>query len=122
LTDLAVDGNVAPKTQNAAFHALLKFFNLVLKRDMGRIEVIRATKGEMVPTVLSPEEVSRVFAGLSGVHYCFATHHLWQGTNIREIQRLLGHSDVATTEIYTHVRNPKECKLVSPLDRLQEAA
>ncbi len=269
LTDLAVDGNVAPKTQNGAFHALLKFFKLVLKRDMGRIEAIRATKGEMVPTVLSPEEVSRVFAGLSGVHlviakllygcgmriseamrlrvkdidfanrqieirdskggksrlvpmpenlfeplerwvasrtvlhrhdlaegtasvwlpyalsrkypnahrelrwqflfasdrlsrdprtrrlhrhhlhkdtfpkrlrhavdaaelnkrvtshtfrHCFATHHLWQGTNIREIQQLLGHSDVATTEIYTHVRNPKESQAISPLDRLQSVA
>ena len=45
LTDLAVDGNVAPQTQNAAFHGLLKFFELVLKRDMGRIEAIRRPRG-----------------------------------------------------------------------------
>ncbi|MFG0265273.1 MAG: integrase [Rhodopirellula sp. JB055] len=43
---------------------------------------------------------------------------LWQGTDIRQIQQLLGLSDVKTTEIDTHVRNPHEAKVVSPLDRL----
>ncbi|TWU10272.1 integron integrase [Allorhodopirellula heiligendammensis] len=265
LSDLAVDGNVAPSTQNRVYYAMVKFFKLVLKQDMGRIEAIRASKGTFVPTVLGVEEVSSVFAGLRGVYlviahllygcgmriseamrlrvkdidfankqieirdskfgksrlvpmpdnliaplerwvasrevlhrhdvadgiasvwlpfaldrkypnahqelgwqflfasnrlsrdpqtgrlhrhhlhmdnfahhlrravqaarlfkhvtshtfrHCFATHLLWQGTNIREIQQLLGHNDVKTTEIYTHVRNPQESGLVSPLDRL----
>jgi integrase len=43
---------------------------------------------------------------------------LWQGIDIRQIQQLLGHNDVRTTEIDTHVRNPHEAKVVSPLDRL----
>ncbi|QDS93554.1 Tyrosine recombinase XerC [Roseimaritima multifibrata] len=265
LTDLAVDGNVAPSTQNGAFHALLKFFTLVLKREMGQIEAIRANKGKQIPTVLSPPEVDRVLEGLAGVHlaiaqllygcgmrisevlrlrlkdldfenrlieihqskggksrivpmpqelleplkrwvnsrrvlhehdlaegvasvwlphalatkypsahrqlrwqylfvsqrmardprtghmhrhhlhsdtfprhlrhavesagilkhvtshtfrHCFATHLLHSGTDIRKIQRLLGHSDVKTTEIYTHVPDPKRLEIVSPLDRL----
>ncbi len=265
LTDLAVDGNVAPSTQNVSFHSLLKFFTLVLKREMGKIEAIRATKKPMTPTVLGPKEIAGVFEGLSGVHlsiakllygcgmriieairlrvkdidfankqieirqskggksrlvpmpddlieplrrfvnsraaqhdqdsadgtasvwlpyaldrkypkahrelkwqylfashrlsrdpktgrrhrhhlhmdtfpkhlrravesagvlkhvtshtfrHCYATHLLWNGTDIRQIQQLLGHSDVKTTEIYTHVRNPNETKVVSPLDRL----
>jgi Phage integrase, N-terminal SAM-like domain len=44
LTDLAVDGDVAPSTQNQAFSALLFLFEHVLKRDFGRINALRSTK------------------------------------------------------------------------------
>lgn len=265
LTDLAVDGDVAASTQNGAFHGLLSFFTLVLKREMGEIQAIRATKGKQIPTVLSPPEVESVLGELNGVHlsiaqllygcgmriseavrlrikdvdfenqliqihqskggksrivpmpdglveplkrwvqsraalheqdlaegtasvwlphaldkkypsahrelrwqylfvssrlsrdprtgrlhrhhlhhdtfpkrlrqavestgilkhvtshtfrHCFATHLLHSGTDIRKIQRLLGHADVKTTEIYTHVPDPKQLDVVSPLDRL----
>ena len=50
--------------------------------------------------------------------HCFASHHLWDGTNIRAIERLLGHADVKTTEIYTHIRNPNAKTPVSPLDKM----
>ena len=60
MTDLAVDGDVAPATQNAAFHGLLKFFEIVLEREMGKIEAIRAKKKKYIPTILAPEEVSCV--------------------------------------------------------------
>lgn len=52
--------------------------------------------------------------------HSFATHLLESGTNIRVVQKLLGHNDVKTTEIYTHVLQQNLDKVISPLERLGE--
>jgi site-specific recombinase XerD len=97
LTHLAVDRHVAAATQNQAQPAILFLYREVLGVELPWLDdVVRVKTPARLPVVLTVES----------------------GYDIRTVQELLGHSNVNTTMIYTHVLNRGGRGVVSPLDRL----
>jgi integron integrase len=89
LTHLAVDRKVAPNTQNQALNALVFLYDKVLGRPLGAVHgVVRAASARKLPVVLSPQEVVRVLAHLSGSYWLIACLQYGSGLRLLESVRL----------------------------------
>ena len=62
----------------------------------------------------------RIFFTLQLLRHGFATHVLESGTDLRYIQKLLGHNYSQTTELYTHVSTKNIQQIKSPFDDLKK--
>ena len=124
LTHLAVEGRVSASTQNQALNALVFLYGQILDLDLGRLDSVRARRGQRLPVVLAPEEVARVLARIDGAAGAFSLMaRLLYGCGLRllefrSIQVLLGHESLETTMIYTHVARKGVVGVTSPLDLL----
>jgi site-specific recombinase XerD len=107
LTHLATQPNVAASTQNQTLHALLFLYHLHASTVQKAVK--RAARKAGAVKHVTPHTFG----------HSFATHLLEAGYDIRTIQELLGHKDVKTTMIYTHVANRGVLSVRSPLDELR---
>jgi integrase/recombinase XerD len=104
----------------AAWHVFVakdsRFLFPSRKSHISRIRLFQIIKALAAESGLDPQKVSPHV-----LRHAFATHLLAGGANLRALQAMLGHADIATTQIYTHVDSSRLVELVNkrhPLARL----
>lgn len=88
LTDLVIDEDLSPSSQDQAFYSLLRLFRSVFKKELGDIDAMRSKKPKLVPTVMSRGEVSRVLGELNGMYRTIGQLLYGCGLRLSECLRL----------------------------------
>ena len=122
--EVYIPENLSRKHKNAAKEPAWQYVFPARKisRDprsgiMRRHHVQESGLQKAVKTALKKARIHKK-ASCHTLRHSFAVHLLENGVNIRVVQKLMGHADVKTTEIYTHVMNSDINAVQSPLDLL----
>ena len=91
LTELAVKQRAMPATQKQALNALVFLLQEALNRQLGTIPFQRATPRRRMPTVLTTEECTRLFAEMNGTTRLMAELMYGSGLRLMELLRLRVH-------------------------------
>ncbi len=111
---------IISRTALAALKIYMKPFSpsdWIFPGTAGNNPITTRTAEKIFETALKKSGVKKR-AGIHALRHSFATHLIEAGTDIRVIQELLGHVNLKTTEIYTHVSTKHLEKIISPLDNL----
>ena len=100
--------------------SLKEDLNEILKKESGSERIFPVTVRAIQKMVKNTSKRSGIKKKVSPhtLRHSYATHLLESGVDIRKIQELLGHSNLQTTQIYTHVSTEELKKIKSPLDSL----